>query len=248
MNTFEDYSNYYDLLYKDKDYNSEVEYVDNLIKKNNEGAKTLLDLGCGTGRHNVLFEKRGYITTGVDISQEMIEKAKLLHSSDFIQADIRSVKLNKQFDVVVSLFHVMSYQTANEDLAAVFQTAKIHLNKNGLFIFDCWYGPAILNDQPVTRIKRMEDDKIEVTRLSESVLHCNTNIVDVSFEVFINDKKTSHTKKIKELHQMRYLFLPEIIQYAKSKGFEIIAFEEWLTAKQPDLNSRNVVFVCKQME
>ncbi|HET6224887.1 MAG TPA: class I SAM-dependent methyltransferase [Bacteroidia bacterium] len=244
MSTFEEYSNYYDLLYQDKNYNEEVDYVDGLIKRNKPNAKTLLDLGCGTGRHNALFEKKGYKTTGVDISHEMIKKAKSTYPLDFMQSDIRSLQLEKKYDVIVSLFHVMSYQTTNEDLTGVFNSAKKHLNPNGLFVFDCWYGPAILNDQPVTRIKRMEDDKIDVTRLSESVLHANTNVVDVTFEVFIKNKMTSDVKKIKELHSMRYLFYPEILKYAKLEGFEVKVFEEWLTGKKPDLNSRNVVFVC----
>jgi SAM-dependent methyltransferase len=245
MSTFEDYSNYYDLLYEDKDYQSEVNYVDELIKKNSRNASTLLDLGCGTGQHNVLFEKKGYDTTGVDISREMIQRAKAQHALNFIHGDIRTIELKKQFDVVVSLFHVMSYQTANEDLSAVFKTVKKHLKKEGVFIFDCWYGPAVLSDQPVTRVKRMENEKIELIRLSESTLHANTNVVDVSFEVFIKEKKTEQTKKINELHRMRYLFFPEILQYAQNEGFEISGFEEWLTGKQPGLDTRNVVFVCK---
>ena len=45
------YSKYYDLLYEDKNYFDEVEYIDFLIKKNCQSAKTLLDMGCGTGKH-----------------------------------------------------------------------------------------------------------------------------------------------------------------------------------------------------
>lgn len=244
MSTFEDYSNYYDLLYADKDYDAEVEYVNKLIKNVNPNAKTLLDLGCGTGKHDMLFQKKGYLTTGVDLSQDMIKRAKAQFDLPFVHGDIRTVQLHKKFDVVVSLFHVMSYQTANNDLQNVFKTAKSHLEKGGLFIFDCWYGPAILNDQPVTRVKRMEDEKHEIIRLSESVLNANTNVVDVSFEVLIRDKQKETIRKIKELHQMRYLFFPEMQQYATSVGFKIVAFEEWLTGDHPQIDSRNVVFVC----
>ncbi len=244
MGTFEDYSNYYDLLYADKDYDGEVAYVDTLIKKNNSKAKTLLDLGCGTGKHDMLFQKKGYVTTGVDLSQDMIKRAQAQYDLPFVHGDIRTVQLQKKFDVVVSLFHVMSYQTANTDIQQVFKTAKTHLEKGGLFIFDCWYGPAILNDQPVTRIKRMEDNKNEIIRVSESVLNANTNIVDVTFEVLIRDKQQETVRKIKELHRMRYLFFPEIEHYAANEGFKIVTFEEWLTGKQPQIDSRNVVFVC----
>ena len=245
MGTFEDYSNYYDLLYADKDYDGEVDYIDKLIKNINPKAKTLLDLGCGTGKHDMLLHKKGYATTGVDLSADMIKRAKAQFDLTFVEGDIRTVKLDKKFDVVVSLFHVMSYQTSNSDLQQVFQTAKAHLEKEGLFIFDCWYGPAILNDQPVTRVKRMEDEKFEIIRLSESILHANTNVVDVSFEVMIRDKKKESVRTLKELHPMRYLFFPEVKHYAENAGFEIVVFEEWLSGKKPQIDSRNVVFVCK---
>ena len=55
MSVFKDYSNYYDLLYSDKDYEAEADYIDHLIQKNNPGAKTILNLGCGTGKHDFLL-------------------------------------------------------------------------------------------------------------------------------------------------------------------------------------------------
>ena len=36
----------------------------------------VLDLGCGAGRHSIELAKRGYIVTGVDISQAMLEEAE----------------------------------------------------------------------------------------------------------------------------------------------------------------------------
>ena len=42
----------------------------------------------------------------------------------------------KKYDVVISLFHVMSYQNNNEKILKAFSTAKKHLKANGIFIFD----------------------------------------------------------------------------------------------------------------
>ena len=33
MSNFQEYANYYNLLYQDKDYQSEVDYIERLIKK-----------------------------------------------------------------------------------------------------------------------------------------------------------------------------------------------------------------------
>ena len=69
------YSKYYDLLYEDKNYSGEVEYIDFLIKKNCQNAKTLLDMGCGTGKHAELLCEKGYKVHGIDLSQDMLKIA-----------------------------------------------------------------------------------------------------------------------------------------------------------------------------
>ncbi len=72
MATFGNYSRYYNLLYKDKDYRGEAGFIHDLIRKYSPEAKTILDLGCGTGRHDLLLAKKGYAITGVDMSEEML--------------------------------------------------------------------------------------------------------------------------------------------------------------------------------
>lgn len=196
MNKFGDlYSQYYDLLYSDKDYQSEVSYIDSLIKSNSQGAKNLLDMGCGTGKHAELFCEKGYRVHGIDLSEDMLKVAEQRRqgkedSLSFSQSNITELNLTKKFDVVVSLFHVMSYQNSNKELAKAIEIAKKHLNDDGLFIFDFWYGPAVLRDLPTTRVKRLENENIKVTRLAEPVLYAQKNIVDVNYDVFIENKQT----------------------------------------------------------
>ena len=130
MNVFNNYADYYDLLYKNKNYSSEVEYVDLLIKKYFINAKSILDLGCGTGRHAVNLVQKGYDVCGVDISEKMISQAReryLDKNTSFFCNDIRFARLEKKFDVVISLFHVISYQITNNDLKQTFLTANEHL-------------------------------------------------------------------------------------------------------------------------
>ena len=72
MKAFGNYSRYYNLLYKDKDYKGEAGFIHDLIQKYSPGAKSILDLGCGTGRHDALLAEKGYVITGVDMSEEML--------------------------------------------------------------------------------------------------------------------------------------------------------------------------------
>jgi len=168
VNQFGDlYSQYYDLLYSDKDYAAEVDYVEWLIKSNNKSAKTILDLGCGTGRHAELFCEKRYIVHGIDISENMLKIAEKRRMgkedtlTTFSHSSIQELDLNRKFDVIVSLFHEMSYQKTSDEVIKAFEIAKKHLNSDGLFIFDFWYGPAVLTDLPTIRVKRFENENIK---------------------------------------------------------------------------------------
>lgn len=147
----------------------------------------------------------------------------------FTQGDIRSIRLEKRFDAAISLFHVISYQTTNADVTAAFQAAREHLNPGGIFIFDVWYGPAVLTDRPAVQIKRMANDQIEVTRLAEPEIYPNENRVDVHYHVFVREKATNVVKELKESHGMRYYFKPEIELLAAQDELMTMHVEEWMS-------------------
>ena len=244
------YSQYYDLLYNDKDYADEVDYIIKLIKENSNEAKTLLDMGCGTGKHAELLCNKGYIVHGIDLSEDMLKIAKNRSKNKedkllFSHSKIQELDLNKKFDVVTSLFHVMSYQNSNNELIKAFEVAKNHLKNDGIFIFDFWYGPAVLKDPPVTRIKRLVDEKIKVTRIAEPVVRPDENVVDVNYDIFIEDINSKKIIEKEELHKMRYFFDTELDLICKQVGFVIKQKYEWLSDKNPDFNSWNVVWIVK---
>ena len=244
------YSQYYDLLYRDKNYIAEVNYIMELIKENMDQPKTLLDMGCGTGKHAELLSDNGYIVHGIDISEDMLKIAKnrSKHKDDkllFSNSNIQNLNLNKKFDVVVSLFHVMNYQNSDNELLKAFKVAKEHLKNDGIFIFDFWYGPAVLKDLPTIRIKRLTNEKIKVTRIAEPVMYLDENTVDVNYDVFIEDINSKMIIEKKEVHKMRYFFDDELDIISKKVGFKFKHKYEWMSKKNPDLNSWNVVWVLK---
>ena len=55
---FEKYSYYYDLLYKDKNYEAEADYVKTKLLQQKQNIKTILEFGSGTGRHAKLLAKK----------------------------------------------------------------------------------------------------------------------------------------------------------------------------------------------
>jgi SAM-dependent methyltransferase len=238
MTVFNEYARYYDMFYQDKDYRGEADYVHKLIQELAPGAGTVLNLGCGSGRHDRILAELCYKVTGVDLSREMLVAAEAAgagnSSIDYVQGDARSVRLKRTFDVVIALFHVMSYQVTNADLKAVFETARCHLKPGGVFIFDCWYGPGVLCDLPTVRVREIEDTAANVIRIAEPVLHANDNVVDVNYRVIVMDKSSGTARHLKETHRMRYLFIPELKEYLDQVGFNPEFFCKWLDSSPPN--------------
>jgi SAM-dependent methyltransferase len=254
VSVFANYANYYDLLYQDKDYVGEADFIHNLLKKYAPDAKTIMEMGCGTGNHAMLLAKEGYQIYGVDSSDEMLAKAndRLSGLPDifplrphFSLGDVRNVRLNQTFDVVISLFHVISYQSTNIDLQSAINTAKAHLNPGGIFIFDVWYGPTVLRDLPSVRVKRLKNEFISVTRLAEPKILENDNCVDVNYSISIKDINTEFTEEIQETHRMRYFSKPELEFFLNQGGFEMTDCKEWMTDKEPGFDTWGVYFVAK---
>ncbi|HTL33068.1 MAG TPA: class I SAM-dependent methyltransferase [Kofleriaceae bacterium] len=251
MTVFGAYARYYDLLYRDKNYAGEAAHVDSLLRAHGKAPRTLLELGCGTGGHAFELAKRGYSIHGVDLSEDMLTAARQRlertpHAElAFSEGDARSCRIGSTFDAVISLFHVLSYHQTNADQAAAFATARTHLKPGGVFVFDCWYGPAVLTDRPVVRVRRLEDDRTHVTRIAEPVMHATENIVDVNYHVFLRDKASGEQTEITEQHRMRYLFSPEIEAIASQARFELVYRGEWMTGQPLSFSTWGACFVAR---
>jgi SAM-dependent methyltransferase len=255
MTVFGDYARHYELLYRDKDYGGEARFVKGLLDRHAPGATSILEFGCGAGQHAALLAEMGLAVHGIDRSPEMIEAAhtRMAGLSTgvtgrlwFDEGDIRSLALGRTFDAVVSLFHVVSYQTTNADLRATFAAAARHLRPGGIFLFDCWYGPTVLTEPPVVRVKRMEDETVSATRLSEPEVLPNENAVIVNYTVFIEEKATGAIRTIRESHRMRYLFTPEVDDLFADARMERIDSAEWMTGRPPGLHTFGVFFAGRK--
>lgn len=240
----EQYSQYYNLLYSDKKYGDEAEYIDRLIKKYAPGSRTILEYGCGTGEHGLLLNQKGYNVYGVERSDAMASIAKT-RGLDCEVADITKLKLERTFDVTLSLFHVISYINSNEQLVSLFNDTRRRLKKKGLFIFDVWFSPAVLNQMPEHRVKRMENQEIEVTRKASPEVDHIKNTVDVNYHIVVRNKMSNKISEFKEKHSMRHFGVPEIDLLASQTGFSILGAEEFLSGNSPSIKTWGVTFILQ---
>lgn len=236
---FDAYAKYYDAFYQDKDYPAEAAFVLERLQSHGCSPRSLLDLGCGTGRHCLAFVGRVPEVVGLDLSQRMIDEARtrtaatgtaphVPPSPDFQLGDVRSARLGRSFDAVVSLFHVMSYQTANADLTQAFATAAAHLAPGGLFLFDFWHGGGVLSDLPERRERTLRHGGSSITRVATPSLDPAANVVTVHYAISVQDEHGPERGSFEEQHRMRYLFWPEIQALAAAAGFEPLECRPWM--------------------
>ena len=244
------YSYFYDQVYKDKNYKKEAAALSEIFRKSGRNVDTILDLGCGTGNYSFPLVKNGFQVTGVDISADMLNKAKEKRSNpsapDFILGDVRNVRLNRKFDAIIMMFAVLGYQIENKDIVSSLTTARIHLDKGSLFLFDVWYGPGVLYNKPSERIKLISPAKDEkIIRIASGNLDINKNICTVKYDfLFIRKKKL--VDEIREEHKMRYFFPKEIEFFLENTGFELIRIGRFPQIEEaPDVTDWNFFIEAK---
>jgi len=229
MGSFERYAEYYDLIYRDKDYEGECDFIEEVWRRfSAHPVKTVLDGGCGTGGYAIPLAKRGYQITGIDSSEIMLKRGKTKAIEGKLKlelriGDIRQFNLGKKFDSCICMFAVMNYITETEDVLNTLQSIRKHLRSGSLFIFDSWNGLAVLRILPSVREQVFEDGNLKVTRVAQPELDALNHLCLVHYHLLVN-RGNSLVDEIKETHIIRYFFPQEITHYLKDTGFEVLKF------------------------
>ena len=103
-----------------------------------EGARSVLDLGCGTGQLAARLADRRDVV-GVDPAAAMLDIARGRPGGErvtWVEADARRLRLGRQFDLVLLTGHAFQVFLTDDDQRAVLSTIAEHLAPGGRFIFD----------------------------------------------------------------------------------------------------------------
>jgi len=218
----------YDTFYSSKDDEGECVFLEQLFNRFSQSkVYKIIDLGCGTGRHAVNLARRGYQVIALDRSIDMVnetkQKVQTYHLDNQIrvqQADITSFQLGETADAAICMFSVLGYQNTNEALFNTLKTTRAHLHRKGLFIFDVWYGPAVLSERPENRVKIIDSGTSRLIRIATPTMLPQVDTVIVSYQLYeISQDHLVHEST--EDHPVRYFFLPEIEFFLSQAGFRL---------------------------
>ena len=103
---FENYGRKYDSESFTAGTSGECDFLERELNFNR--SLKILDVGCGTGRHSIEMTKRGYMVTGIDLSESQLARAREKAASEnlkinFIQHDARNLPFEHEFDAAIML-------------------------------------------------------------------------------------------------------------------------------------------------
>jgi 2-polyprenyl-3-methyl-5-hydroxy-6-metoxy-1,4-benzoquinol methylase len=212
----------------------------------------LLDLACGTGRMALRMAELGYEVTGVDVTPEMIEKArqkaaKLGFAIEWVEADARSFHLGRQFAFIYMLEHAFQFFLTREDLEAMLARVREHLSPEGCFLFET-RNPNVRNLQEV---RHPEGDKYamadggELAIIEEQRYDPMSQIQHYRRHLTFRYAGGRHEERTLRV-ALRYVYPQEIEALLFYNGFEIRERygswqQEMLTADSPEM-----IFVCQR--
>lgn len=251
---FLEYADFYDRLYLDKDYKAEVRFVTKLLHQFQPRAKNLLSLGCGTCNHELLLARKKYVLTAVDQSPQMLEIAdkkitqeRLNHKIKLLNRNVTQLGVLPLHDSAISLFNVVGYQTTNSAFSKMLSEVSKNLKPGGIFLFDCWYGPAVIKTPPTDRIKDFKDRRSRILRLTQSRLLSTENKIEINFHVLeIAGGKLK--RETSESHYMRYWSLPELEMFLTVAGLKLVQTGHWFDLERPVSDHDWNMFVVAQKQ
>jgi len=246
--SFKEIAEYYDLIYKNKDYEKEVNFIENIFE-NIYRPRKILEIGCGTGSHTKILLERGYNVTGMDFSEDMLKIARKKCSCRFIKGDIRHTLINEKFDACVAMFNVIGYITRNSEIMGSLSNIYSHLKSSGIFIFDVWNGLAVLRILPERRVNEIENDKIKIIRYAIPNLRSFENICEINYKLVILNKENKTFNEINEKHVVRFYFPQEIKHYLEDARFEVLKICPFLDLSgNVDERCWNMTIIAKTVE
>src|SRR3989442_2867429 len=190
QSTYGRFARYYDIIYHNLvNYEGDVDFIEAVFRRYRVNPRTILDLGCGTGNHDVPLARRGYRVTGIDRSRDMLSLARKKAAAyrvrpRFVRADMRSFRLGQTFDVAVCMFGAFGYLLTERDALRSLHSIRTHLEPRGFFVFEFWHGLAA-RPSGVQTWTHIAKKSMEIVRLEESRFDSRTGRLPFEFRFFV---------------------------------------------------------------
>jgi len=220
---FSETAEFYDLIYdRFRDYPEDTERVARAIRRYAPQARTILDVGCGTGRHaQLLADEHGYEVDGLDIQPEFVEIARgRCPQGRFSVGDMADFDLGKRYDVVLSLFSSIAYVRTLVRLASAARALSRHLAPGGLSMVEPWMTPEDFTPGRVY-LQCADTDEVKISRMSSSHVRNGVSILDFHYLV----GSSQEVRHLRETHELGLFSKEEMRSAMEAGGLKLLEFD-----------------------
>ena len=131
----------YDAIYHFKNYAHECEILRAVISVAAPGARTILDVACGTGEHDKFLKDR-YAVDGVDLNGNYLRAARVKNPAGrYTRADMTDFDLATTYDAVTCLFSAIGYVRTVDRMNRAVACMSRHVKPGGVLIVEPWITP-----------------------------------------------------------------------------------------------------------
>jgi ubiquinone/menaquinone biosynthesis C-methylase UbiE len=216
---YKNLARYYDLIYSWKDYKKETEIVHRLVSKYKKSkGNHLLEVACGTGGH-ARYLSRYFEVVATDISSDMLRVARNnVKGVVFQQADMTTLSLDREFDVIVCLFSSIGYLKTLTNLKTTLQNFARHLKQGGVLIIEPWLTKAVYR-VGYPHMTTYGDNDIQIARLCVSKVRGDISVMDMHYLVAERNKQVRH---FVDRHELRMIDPTKMLELMRGAGFQAV--------------------------
>lgn len=185
---------FYDRLYAFKDYRAAAGLLHARVQSESPTARTLLDVGCGTGRHLELLAEH-YTVAGLDLNPQLLAVAReRLPHVPLHEADMTTFELGQRFDVVSCLFSSIAYVRTVENMRRAIHRMAAHLNPGGLLLVEPWFSRETYWTGTITA-NHVDDPDLKISWMYVSERRDGMSVLDIHYMVGTTDGIDSFTER-----------------------------------------------------
>lgn len=166
-----------------RDWDAEADAVARLVFERRPGARSVLDVACGTGAHLRRLREHFPVAEGLELSDTMRKIASArLPGSTVHRGDMRDFDLGTGYDAVLCMCFSLGYMASTEELTAAARSLARNLVPGGVVVAEPWWFPEQFLDGFVTGSVAESEDLV-VSRVSRSVRDGRRSLMTVHYTV-----------------------------------------------------------------
>ncbi len=233
----------------EEDAKREVPFLIKLFKKYGN-VKSVLDVGCGKGRHAYLLSRQGYNCEGIEPHPKMVEYAQKHYPEVTYKVNsMQNIKYENNFDAIICIFSIIVFNKSNEEAIRTLTNFYRALKKGGIAIIETYNAINWLANNSFREHFVDIDKKEGIKTIVKEKINSN-NQSYISERTYYNIK---NSKKVGSFTKESRMFFPlELKFFLESARFKVLTMLSSdslskMTLKDTKLDKRRLLVVVKKV-